>query len=96
MLNMQLTADLASCLPPVNGNGQVRSRSVAIDASDWPGVVAAVQAQFPVLANRIFAANGTLRQGFLVAINSELIDSRETPMVQAGDELFVFPQISGG
>jgi molybdopterin converting factor small subunit len=96
MLNLQLTADLASSLPPANGSRPIRSRSLAIDASDWPGVVAEVRTRFPDLASRIFAENGKIQQGFLVAVNSEVVDHRVDLYVQPGDELFVFPQISGG
>jgi hypothetical protein len=96
MLNLQLTADLATGLTPVHDSRQRRGHSVAIHASDWPGVVAEVTARFPDLAGRIFAENGTIQQGFLVAINSELIDSREAPPVRSGDSLHIFPQISGG
>jgi molybdopterin converting factor small subunit len=96
MLNLQLTADLATCLTPRPDSGQRRGRSVTIYASDWPGVVTEVRTRFPDLANRIFAENGTIQQGFLVAVNSEVVDVRAALSVRPGDELFVFPQISGG
>jgi hypothetical protein len=96
MLNLRLTAGLAPYLMSGGDTGQNRSRSVTIDACDWPGVVAEVRNRFPNLASRIFAENGTMRAGFLIAVNSELMEGRGAPAVQPGDELFVFAQISGG
>lgn len=46
----------------------------------------------------LFAENGAVRNHFVLALNSEIVDNGKTKKtkVKAGDVLHVFPPVSGG
>jgi hypothetical protein len=93
MLTIRLSAGLAALVPP---EALVR-RSFIVDADDWAGTVAVLRTRFPRLADRVLTEAGTVRPGFLVAVNDVVGTGEEpVPPVSPGDELFLLAQISGG
>jgi hypothetical protein len=93
MLTVRLSAGLAALVPP----DELVRRAFTVDADDWSGTVAVLRARFPRLADRVLTEAGTVRPGFLVAVNDVVGTGDEpVPVIRPGDELFLLAQISGG
>jgi hypothetical protein len=95
VLTLTISASLSALVGSAAGNNSIRS--VQIEADDWTMAVAAIRAQFPRLAERVFTDTGRIRPGFLVAVN-DVVSScgEEVPDIRPGDEVFMFVQIAGG
>jgi hypothetical protein len=93
VLTIRLSAGLADLVPPE----ALALRTFTVDADDWTGTVAVLRARFPRLAERVLTDVGTVRPGFLVAVNDVVGTGDEpVPVIRPGDELFLLAQISGG
>ena len=73
-----------------------RPTSVTLDVESWDQVAREIRSRFPRLADRVLTESGMLAQGFLLALNDDVIPSGAAFVLDSGDELYLFAQVAGG
>ena len=71
---------------------------VEVEGSDLGGLVAALEAEFPGMKERLVDENGELRYFVNLYLNNEdvrFLDGLKTP-VSSGDEVSIVPAVAGG
>jgi molybdopterin converting factor small subunit len=72
--------------------------TVTAEGSTVAAVVAALNVQYPGLADYVVDERGALRKHVNIFLNQELIQDRHTlsDLVQPDDKLYIFQALSGG
>lgn len=93
-----LPAPLARFIVEPEQAGRARSRSVTLQADSWPEVVSQLRQLFPLLAERVLTASGSLTTGFILVVNDEVVPaSRHCAYeVADGDEIALISAMAGG
>jgi molybdopterin converting factor small subunit len=98
MITLTLPVPLASFMPSVGILDRLRPRSVLLEARNWMELIDEMRRRFPLLAEHVLTASGTLASGFVLVINDEAITARGSSSydVRDGDELALILAIAGG
>jgi len=95
---LTIAASLASLVSPQGPDEHAAgSRTLELDADDWSQLVAALRSRFPRLADWVLTPSDTVRAGFLIAVNDDVVPGGgRPPRIRRGDQVLLFPQIAGG
>jgi len=91
MPRVKFTRHLVRFFPDLGDNVEVQGKTVA-------EVVAALDEQYPGLADYIVDERGTLRRHVNIFLGQDLIHDRDTLQDPVGenDQIFIFQALSGG
>jgi molybdopterin converting factor small subunit len=96
MAKLTLPAPLFALLPEQERQATRSPRSVALAAASWQELVDESRTRFPLLATHLFSDSGTMRAGFVLVLNDEIVP-RGTPVsLHANDEICIIPALAGG
>jgi len=90
-MHWKLFADLAE----IAGNNEI-AIEVAVDDPTVQDALDALVAAIPELEARLYTDNGELKAHLNLLKNGHAVDDGVSTPVEAGDELALFPPVSGG
>jgi molybdopterin converting factor small subunit len=97
MVQITFASSLAAYLPHGDDPASGGHRTITVDGATWPDAVREIRKKYERLGEHLFDASGTLRSGFLVAVNDQLRPRPHLlPALDPGDSIFIFTQIAGG
>lgn len=98
MMTLTLPTPLASFIKETDGRGSPRPRSLLFDARSWGEFLGEIRERFPLLAERVLTASGTLASGFVLVINDEALPANGAPSydLHDGDQLAFIAALAGG
>jgi molybdopterin converting factor small subunit len=97
MVNLRLASHLVTLLPAAHRPSERNGIAASFRAGMWADVADQVRAELPGLAERVMTATGSIRPGFVLVVNDEVIrHPGPTLRLHEGDEICLIAALAGG